>query len=136
MLKESKKMLKGCKKMVKRSKKMLRGNWHLRAIVDTTSFQTVYKFFTCLEMPVNITQYRGSVGIFNNRNFPFRPQVLERKSLIFQTTSSGISIEFSTVFAFVVIVLSPRCSFFITSRNTCASNAGYYLCFTIRLSVA
>ena len=29
-------------------------------------------FFTRLKMPVDITQYRGSVGIFNNRNFVFR----------------------------------------------------------------
>ena len=31
-------------------------------------------FFTCLKMPVDITQCRGSVGIFNNRNFVFRPK--------------------------------------------------------------
>ena len=37
-------------------------------------FQDDAKLFTCLEMPVNITQYRGPVGIFNNRNFVFLPK--------------------------------------------------------------
>ena len=39
-----------------------------------TSFKRVLIFFKCLEMLVNITQYQGSVGIFNNHNFDFRPQ--------------------------------------------------------------
>ena len=40
--------------------------------MDTTSFKRVLIFFTCLGMPVNITQYWGGAGIFNNLNFVFR----------------------------------------------------------------
>ena len=32
------------------------------------------QIFLRLEMPVKLSQYRGSVGIFNNRNFVFRPK--------------------------------------------------------------
>ena len=36
--------------------------------------QEVSQIFTCLEMPVNITQYQRSVGLFSNQNFAFRPK--------------------------------------------------------------
>ena len=43
-------------------------------LLDTTSFKRALKFFTCLEMLVNITQYRGPVGTLNNQNFVFNPK--------------------------------------------------------------
>ena len=36
--------------------------------------QEVSQIFTFLEMPVNITQYQRSVGLFKNQNFAFRPK--------------------------------------------------------------
>ena len=87
------------------------------------------KFFICLEMPVNITQYRGSVGIFNNRNFAFRSKFI---NFIGYTSWSATHLNFKLYLpifpmnlvlflVFAIAVLSPRCSFYITSRNTYTS---------------
>ena len=81
-------------------------------LLDTTFFKRVPKFFICLEMPVKITQYRGSVGIFNNRNLAFRSkftnftQTLQVTrvgvpiNFVFQIISSHISNEFSIILCF------------------------------------
>ena len=88
------------------------------------------KFFTCLEMLVNITQHRGSVGIFHNHNFIFRPKfsnVIGR----FKCWSSNhlyFKLHYPTfpinlvLFLVFVIVLSPRRSFHVTPRNTCSAS--------------
>ena len=39
--------------------------------MDTTLLRRVFYPFSCLEIPVNATQYRGTVGNFNNQNFSF-----------------------------------------------------------------
>ena len=85
-------------------------------------------FFTCLEMPVNITQYRGSVGLFNNRNIVFRPKFsnfIGRKCwssnhLYFKLHYPIFSVNL-VLFIVFVIVLSPRRSFHITLSKTCTS---------------
>ena len=79
-------------------------------------------------MPVNITQYRGSVGIFSNRNFVFRPKFsnfIGRKcwssnQLYFKMHYPIFPINL-VLFLVFVIVLSPRRSFHITPSNTCIS---------------
>lgn len=42
---------------------------------------------------------------------------MEYRSLIFQVTSSNILNKFSNISRFIIVVLSPRCSFYITSRT-------------------
>ena len=89
------------------------------------TFKKVLIFFTRLEMPVNITQYRGSVGIFNNRNFIFRPKF---SSFIDHNCWISNHLYFKlhypifpmnlVLFLVFVIVLSPRRSFHVTLRNT------------------
>ena len=80
-------------------------------------------------MPVDITQYRGSVGIFNNRNFVFRPKFSNfighkcwsSNHLYFNHSYLNISMIFPVklvLFLVFVIVLSPRRSFHITPINT------------------
>ena len=39
--------------------------------MDTALLRRVPQLFSCLEMPVNLIQYRRVVGVFNNRNFGF-----------------------------------------------------------------
>ena len=80
---------------------------------DTTSIKRVVNFFTCLEMLVIVTQYRGTVGKIKNRNFGFwkkltlyRAKLLDYQSLIFQTVSSNVSKKVS------VISLVCNCSSF------------------------
>ena len=104
-------------------------------------------FFTCLKMLVDLTQYRGSVGIFNNRNFVFRPKFsnfLGRKcwssnNLYFKLYYPIFPMNLILLLVFV-IVLSPRRSFHITPINTGASMLVitvalifYYLCFKCNL---
>ena len=80
-------------------------------------------------MPVNITQYRGSVGIFNKRNFVFRPKFtnfIGRKCwstnhLYLKLHLPIFPMNLALFLVFLIVVLSPRCSFYITSRNTCTS---------------
>ena len=79
-------------------------------------------------MPVNITQYRGSVRIFNSRNFVFRPKFSNyighkcwsSNHLCFKLHYPifPMNLVFFLVF---VIVLSPRRSLHITPSNTCTS---------------
>ena len=91
-----------------------------------TSFKRVLKVFTCLEMPVNITQYQGSVDIFNIRNFVFLPKFtnfIGRKCwstnhLYVKLNLRIFPMNLVLLLIFVIAVLSPRCSFYITSRNT------------------
>ena len=79
-------------------------------------------------MPVNITQYRWSVGIFNNRNFVFRPKFSNfgghncwsSNQLYFKLHYPIFPMNL-VLFLVFVIVLSPRCSFHITLSNTCTS---------------
>ena len=80
-------------------------------------------------MPVNITQYRGSVGIFSNRNFAFRPKFTNFightcwsiNYLYFKLYLPIFPMNLTLFLVFVIAVLSPRCSFYITSRNTSTS---------------
>ena len=108
-------------------------------------------FFTCLKMPVDITQYRGSVGIFNNRNFVFRPKFSNfighkcwsSNHLYFNHLYFNISMIFLkklVLFLVFVIVFSPRRSFHITPINTGTSMLVItvalifdYLCFKCNL---
>ena len=75
-------------------------------------------------MPVDITQYRGSVGIFNNRNFVFRPKFsnfIGHKCWNSNHLYFNISMIFPmnlVLFLVFVIVFSPRCSFHKTPINT------------------
>ena len=39
--------------------------------MDTALLKRTFYPFSCLEMLVNLTQYRGTVGVFNNQNFGF-----------------------------------------------------------------
>ena len=98
-------------------------------LLDMTSFIRVFKLFTFLEMPVNITQYRGSVGIFNNRTFAFRPKSTKFTGHTCWSTNHMYSKLYLPIFpmnlvlllVFPTAVLAPRCSFYIISRNTYAS---------------
>ena len=104
-------------------------------------------FFTCLKMPVDITQYRRSVGIFNIRNFVFRSKFsnfIGRKCwnsnhLYFQLHYSIFPMNL-VLFLVFVFVLSPRCSFHITPISTGTSMLVItaalifgYLCFKYNL---
>ena len=94
-----------------------------------TSFKRVFIFLTCLKMPLDITQYRRSVEIFNNRNFVFRSKFSNfighkywsSNHLYFSHLYFNISMIFPmnlVLFLVFVIVLSPRRSFHITPINT------------------
>ena len=80
-------------------------------------------------MPVNITQYRGSVGIFNNRNFTFRPKFTNFIGHTCWSTNDMylklylliFSMNLVLFFVFAIAALSQSCSFHITSRNTYTS---------------
>ena len=93
-------------------------------------------------MPVNITQYRGSVGIFNNRNFAFRPKFTNfigracwsTNHLYFKLYLPIFPMNLVLFLVFVIAVFSPRCSFHIASRSTYASIL-VTIRITIRLSV-
>ena len=98
-------------------------------LLNTTSFKRVLKFFICLKIPVNITQYRGSVGRFNNRNFPFRPKFTNfightcwsTNHLYFKLYPPVFPMNLVFFLDFVIAVLSPRGSFYIASRSTYTS---------------
>ena len=87
------------------------------------------KFVICLEIPVNTTQYRGSVGIFNNRNFAFRPKFTNfightcwsTNHMYFKLYLPIFAMNLVLFLAFAIAVLSPRCSFYVTLRNTYTS---------------
>ena len=98
-------------------------------------------------MPVDITQYRGSVGIFNNRNFVFRSKFSyfighkcsNSNYLYFKLHYSTFPVNLVLFLAFV-IVLSPRHNFHITPINTGTSMLVItvalifdYLCFKYNL---
>ena len=93
-----------------------------------TSFKGCSNFL-CLEMSVKIIHYRGSVAIFNNRNFAFRPKFTNFiKHMCWSTNRSYFRLYLPIVLmnlvlflVFIIAVLSPRCSFSITSRKTCTS---------------
>ena len=103
-------------------------------------------FFTCLKMSVDITQYRGSVGIFNNRNFVFRSK---SSNFIGHKCWNSNHLYFKlhlifpinlVLFLAFVIVLTPRRSFHITPINTSTSMLVItvalildYLCFKYNL---
>ena len=102
--------------------------------------------FSCLKMPVDITQYRGSVGIFNNRNFVFRSK---SSNFIGHKCWNSNHLYFKlhlifpinlVLFLAFVIVLTPRRSFHITPINTSTSMLVItvalildYLCFKYNL---
>ena len=94
-------------------------------------------------MPVNITQYRGPVGIFNNRNFVFLSKFtnfidhkcwntnhlyLKQHLLIFLTNLAFFS-RFCNCSSFTKV------QFLYDFKKHLPVNAGYYNCFTIRLSI-
>ena len=103
-------------------------------------------FFTCLKMSVDMTQYRGSVGIFNNRNFFFRSK---SSNFIGHKCWNSNHLYFKlhlifpinlVLFLAFVIVLTPRRSFHITPINTSTSMLVItvalildYLCFKYNL---
>ena len=95
-------------------------------MLDAAFFKRVLKFSTCLEMPVNITQFQVSVGIFNKRNFAFRPKFLNfighkcwsTNHLYFELYFTIFPMNLVLFLVFVIAVLSPKFSFYITSRNT------------------
>ena len=94
-----------------------------------TFLKRVLIFFTCLEMPVNTTQYRGSVGIYNNRNFIFRPKFSNfighkcwSSNLLYFKLPYPIFPMNLVLFLVFVIALSPRRSFHVTPRNTCSAS--------------
>ena len=97
--------------------------------MDATSFKRVLNFFICLGTPVNIIQYWGSVGIFNNHNFAFRPKFTSftghtcwsTNHMYFKLYLAIFSMNLVLFLVFAIAVLSPRCSFYITSRNTYTS---------------
>ena len=82
-------------------------------------------FFTRLKMPVDITQYRGSVGIFNNRTFVIRSKFSNfighkcwnSNHLYFKLHYPIFPVNL-VLFLVFVIVLSPRRSFHVTPVNT------------------
>ena len=85
--------------------------------------------FTYLEMLVNITQYRGSVGILNSYNSAFRPKFINfidhncwhTNRLYFKLHLPICPMNLVLFLVFVILVLSPRCRFYVTSRNTSTS---------------
>ena len=98
-------------------------------------------------MLVNLTQYRGSVGIFNNRNFAFRPKFsnsIDHKywssnHLYFKLHYPIFPMNL-VLFLVFVIVLSQRRSFHITPSNIRTSMLVItaalifdYLCFNCNL---
>ena len=97
--------------------------------MDTTSFKRVLDFVLCLEMLVNMNQYWGSAGMFNNCNFVFRPKFtdpighkcLSTNHLYFKLYLPMFPMNLVLLLVFVIVVLWPRCSFYTTSRNTYAS---------------
>ena len=98
-------------------------------------------------MLVNITQYRGSVGILNNRNFVFRPKLsnfIDHKC--WSCNHCYFKLHYPifpmnlALFLVYVIVLSPKHSFHITPSNTRTSMQVItvaltfdYLCFKCNL---
>ena len=97
-------------------------------------------------MPVDITQCRGSIGIFNNRNFVFRAKLSnfighkcwDSNHLYFKLHC--LMFPMNLVFLVFVIVFSPRLSFHITPINTgtsmlviTAASVFDYLCFKYNL---
>ena len=98
-------------------------------------------------MPVDITHYRGSLGIFNNRNFFFRSKFSNfighkcwNSNQLYFKLYYAIFPMHLLLFLVFVIVLSPRISFHITSINTGTSmlviNVALifdYLCFRYNL---
>ena len=115
-------------------------------LLYTASFKRVLIFFTCLKMPVDLNQYRGSVGIFNNRYFVFRPKFsnfIDHKCWNYNHLYFNISITLAmnlVLFLVLVIVLSPRHSFHITPINAGTSMLVIvvslildYLCFKCNL---
>ena len=86
------------------------------------------KFFTWLEMPVNISQHRGSAGIFNNRSFAFRAKLAHFIGVCWSTNYLCFKLYLPIFLMSIVLLLisviaflSPRCSFYITPRNTYSS---------------
>ena len=75
------------------------------------------------------TQYQGSVGIFNNGNYVFRPEFINfighncwsTNQFYFKLHFPIFPMNLVLLLAFVIVVLSTRCSFYITSRNSCTS---------------
>ena len=105
-------------------------------------FQRVMNFFICLEMSVNITQYQGSVGIFNNHNFAFRPKFTNfigntcwsTNHMHFKLYLPIFPMNLLLFLVFAIPVLSPRCSFSNLEKHLYI-NTGYYRCFNIWLAV-
>ena len=96
-------------------------------------------------MPVDITQYRGSVGIFNNRNFFFRSKFSNfighkcwnSNQLYFKLYYAIFPMNL-LLFLVFVIVLSPRISLHIINTGTSmlVINVALifdYLCFKYNL---
>ena len=47
-------------------------------VMDKTLLKRVFQPFTCLEMLVNLNQYRVTVGVCNNRNFNYKSNLKSR----------------------------------------------------------
>ena len=118
----------------------------LKFSIGYNFFQEGAHIFTCLKMPVDITQCRGSIGIFNNRNFVFRAKLSnfighkcwDSNHLYFKLHC--LMFPMNLVFLVFVIVFSPRLSFHITPINTgtsmlviTAASVFDYLCFKYNL---
>ena len=111
-----------------------------------TSSKRVLKFLVCFE--VNITHYRRSVGIINDRNFAFTPIFTNFIGNTCQSTNHLYFKLFLSIFTMNLVlflvsaieVLLPRCGFYITSRSTYTSILVItvallldYLCFKCNL---
>ena len=116
--------------------------------METTSFKNVLKLLICLEMPVNRTQYRGSAGLFNNRNFTSRPKSINfightcwsTNYIYFKLYLPIFPMNLVLFLVFGIAVYSPRCSFYLTLRKTYTSILvitvallSYYRWFTCNL---
>ena len=79
------------------------------------------KFFTCLEMPVNITQYRG---VFNNCHFVFRRKFRNfighkcwsTDHFCFKLYLPIFPMNLVLLLVFVMIDLPPKCSIILVQE--------------------
>ena len=79
--------------------------------------------FSCLEMPVNLTQYRRALGAFNNRNFSFNYSLkghVNRMTILYAVLKrENVSISNNTqIFLNLVgIFLSFKDKYYNTTKN-------------------
>ena len=81
--------------------------------------------FSCLEMPVNLTQYRRALGAFNNRNFSFNYGLkghVNRMTILYVVLKRGnVSISNNTqIFLNLAgVFLSFKYKYYNTTKNVC-----------------